>query len=107
MQCCRSIVGNLWMSYTKSAKVGSPCSKSNMLEHQKFNDLVFVRYNLRLHQRSNLRHQNYDPINLEIYEDHSHFILEESPPFLTVEEIEALRNDLANIFIQLLLDDND
>ncbi|KAE9621476.1 hypothetical protein Lalb_Chr01g0015191 [Lupinus albus] len=49
--------------------------------------------------RSHLRHQNYDPINLEIFEDHSHFILEESPPFLTVEEI--------NISIQPSLDDND
>ncbi|KAF1895993.1 hypothetical protein Lal_00046749 [Lupinus albus] len=82
-------------------------NKRNRLEHQKLNDLVFVRYNLRLQQRSHLRHQNYDPINLEIFEDHSHFILEESPPFLTVEEIEALRNDLANISIQPSLDDND
>ncbi|KAF1862930.1 hypothetical protein Lal_00009311 [Lupinus albus] len=82
-------------------------NKRNRLEHQKLNNLVFVRYNLRLQQRSHLRHQNYDPINLEIFEDHSHFILEESPPFLTVEEIEALRNDLANISIQPSLDDND
>ncbi|KAF1881551.1 hypothetical protein Lal_00021403 [Lupinus albus] len=82
-------------------------NKRNRLENQKLNDLVFVRYNLRLQQRSHLRHQNYDPINLEIFEDHSHFILEESPPFLTVEEIEALRNDLANISIQPSLDDND
>ncbi|KAF1894092.1 hypothetical protein Lal_00004011, partial [Lupinus albus] len=82
-------------------------NKRNRLEHQKFNDLVFVRYNLRLQQRSHLRHQNYDPINLEIFEDHSHFILEESPPFLTVEEIEALRNNLANISIQPSLNDND
>ncbi|KAF1871388.1 hypothetical protein Lal_00020181 [Lupinus albus] len=101
-----SMVGNLCMSYTKSVKVGSPRSKSNMLEHQKLNDLVFVRYNLRL-QQSHLRHQNYDSINLEIFEDHSHFILQESPPFLTVEEIEALRNDLANISIQPSLYDND
>ncbi|KAF1888959.1 hypothetical protein Lal_00036570 [Lupinus albus] len=75
-------------------------NKRNRLEHQKHNDIVFVRYNLRLQQRSHLRHQNYDPINLEIFEDHSHFILEESPPFLTIKEIEALRNDLANISIQ-------
>ncbi|KAF1894696.1 hypothetical protein Lal_00020988, partial [Lupinus albus] len=81
-------------------------NKRNRLEHKKLNDLVFVRYNLRLQQKSHLRHQNYDPINLEIFEDHSHFILEESPPFLTVEEIEALRNDLANISIQPSFDDN-
>ncbi|XP_019418493.1 PREDICTED: uncharacterized protein LOC109329267 [Lupinus angustifolius] len=82
-------------------------NKRNRLEHQKLNDLVFVRYNLRLQQRSHLRHQNYDPINLETFEDHSHFILEESPPFLTVEEIEALRNDLANISIQPSFDESD
>ncbi|KAF1897971.1 hypothetical protein Lal_00032733 [Lupinus albus] len=82
-------------------------NKRNRLELPKLNDLVFVRYNLMLQQRSHLRHQNYDPINLEIFEDHSHFILEESPPFLTVEEVEALRNDLANISIQPSLDDND
>jgi len=52
---------------------------------------------------SHLRHQNYDPINLETFEDHSQFILEESPPFLTIEEIEALRNDIANISIQPFL----
>ncbi|XP_019425097.1 PREDICTED: uncharacterized protein LOC109333975 [Lupinus angustifolius] len=80
-------------------------NKRNRLEHQKLNDLVFVRYNLRLQQRNHLRYQNYDPINLETFDDHSHFILEESPPFLTYEEIEALRNDLANISIQPSSDD--
>ncbi|KAK7259916.1 hypothetical protein RIF29_25531 [Crotalaria pallida] len=49
--------------------------------------------------------QNYDPINFETFEDHSHFILEESPPFLTSKEVEALRNDLAKISIQPSLDD--
>ncbi|KAF1898779.1 hypothetical protein Lal_00022724 [Lupinus albus] len=82
-------------------------NKRNRLEHQKLNDLIFVRYNLKIQQRNHLRHQIYDLINLEIFEDHSHFILEESPPFLIVEEIEALQNDLANISIQLSLDDND
>ncbi|KAF1898778.1 hypothetical protein Lal_00022723, partial [Lupinus albus] len=82
-------------------------NKRNRLEHQKLNDVVFVHYHLRLQQRSHLKHQNYDSINLEIFEDRSHFILEESPPFLTVEEIKALRNDLANISIQPSLDDND
>ncbi|XP_019418561.1 PREDICTED: uncharacterized protein LOC109329345 [Lupinus angustifolius] len=56
---------------------------------------------------SHLRLQNYDSINLETFEDHSHFILEESRQFLIVEEIEALRNDFANISIQPSLDDND
>ena len=55
--------------------------------------------------RNRLRQQNYDPINLEILDDHSNWMLEESPLFLTHEEVEALRNDLANMFIQSTLDD--
>ena len=38
-------------------------------------------------------------------DDHSNWVLEESPPFLTCEEVEALRNDLANMPIQSTLDD--
>ncbi|KAL2966198.1 hypothetical protein AAZX31_16G102700 [Glycine max] len=68
----------------------------NKLEHQKLNDLVYVRYNLRLLDKQ----QNYDPINLETLDDHSNWVLEESPLFLTCKEVEALRNDLANMFIQ-------
>ncbi|KAH1058386.1 hypothetical protein GYH30_002788 [Glycine max] len=79
----------------------------NRLEHQKLNDLVYVRYNLRIQQRNRLRQQNYDPINLETLDDHSNWMLEESPLFLTHEEVEALRNDLANMFIQSTLDDID
>uniref|UniRef100_A0A0R0KWA5 DUF659 domain-containing protein n=1 Tax=Glycine max TaxID=3847 RepID=A0A0R0KWA5_SOYBN len=79
----------------------------NRLEHKKLNDLVYVRYNLRIQQRNRLRQQNYDPINLEILDDHSNWMLEESPLFLTHEEVEALRNDLANMFIQSTLDDID
>ncbi|XP_072054988.1 uncharacterized protein [Arachis hypogaea] len=40
-------------------------------------------------------------------EDHSEWILEDSPPFLTLEEIDALRNDLANMSLQSPLDDLD
>ncbi|KAL5122327.1 hypothetical protein HKD37_02G003148 [Glycine soja] len=58
----------------------------NRLEHKKLNDLVYVRYNLRIQQRNRLRQQNYDPINLEILDDHSNWMLEESPLFLTHEE---------------------
>ncbi|GAU16471.1 hypothetical protein TSUD_167030 [Trifolium subterraneum] len=80
--------------------------KRNRLEHQKLNDLVFVRYNLRLQNR-NKKKQNYDPINFETLDDHSDWVLEDSPPFLTIEEVEALRNDLANMTIQPLSNDID
>ncbi|KAL9675981.1 hypothetical protein QQ045_004192 [Rhodiola kirilowii] len=74
-------------------------------EHQKLNDLVYVRYNLRLQQRKQLRHQNYDPINIETLDDHSDCVMEESPPYLTNEEVDALRNDLSSMTIQPVLDD--
>ncbi|KAH1162983.1 hypothetical protein GLYMA_01G137400v4 [Glycine max] len=73
--------------------------------HQKLNDLVYVRCNLRLQQRNRLRQQNHDPINLETLDDHSNWVLEESPLFLTHEEVETLRNDLANMSIQSTSDD--
>ncbi|KAL4382048.1 hypothetical protein AHAS_Ahas04G0194500 [Arachis hypogaea] len=81
--------------------------KRNRLEHQKLNDLVYVHYNLRLQQRNQMRNQVYDPICLDAFEDHSEWILEDSPPFLTLEEIDALRNDLANMSLQSPLDDLD
>ncbi|KAL2668018.1 hypothetical protein AAZX31_01G125500 [Glycine max] len=52
-----------------------------------------------------LRQQNHDPINLETLDDHSNWVLEESPLFLTHEEVETLRNDLANMSIQSTSDD--
>ncbi|KAL4315327.1 hypothetical protein AHAS_Ahas15G0174000 [Arachis hypogaea] len=81
--------------------------KRNRLEHQKLNDLVYVHYNLRLQKRNQMRNQVYDPICLDAFEDHSEWILEDSPPFLTPEEIDALRNDLANMSLQSPLDDLD
>ncbi|KAL4276705.1 hypothetical protein AHAS_Ahas20G0233900 [Arachis hypogaea] len=81
--------------------------KRNRLEHQKLNDLVYVHYNLRLQQRNQMRNQVYDPICLDAFEDHSEWILEDSPQFLTPEEIDALRNDLANMSLQSPLDDLD
>ncbi|XP_058732906.1 uncharacterized protein LOC131604488 [Vicia villosa] len=80
--------------------------KRNRLEHQKLNDLVFVRYNLRLQHRKT-RHGSYDPINIETIGDHSSWVLEDSPPLLTNEEVEALRNDLANMTIQPISSDID
>ncbi|KAL4321802.1 hypothetical protein AHAS_Ahas14G0146900 [Arachis hypogaea] len=81
--------------------------KRNRLEHQKLNDLVYVHYNLRLQQRNRMRKQSYDPICLDAFEDHSEWIMEDSPPFLTPEEVDALRNDLANMSLQSPLDDLD
>jgi hypothetical protein len=49
--------------------------------------------------------QNYDPINFETLGDHSDWVLEDSPPFLTIEEVEALRNDLASMTIQPISND--
>jgi hypothetical protein len=49
--------------------------------------------------------QNYDPINFETLGDHSDWVLEDSPPFLTIEEVEALRHDLTNMAIQPLSND--
>ncbi|XP_025669915.2 uncharacterized protein [Arachis hypogaea] len=81
--------------------------KRNRLEHQKLNDLVYVHYNLRLQQRNRMRKQSYDPICLDAFEDHSEWIMEDSQPFLTPEEVDALRNDLANMSLQSALDDLD
>jgi len=39
--------------------------KRNKLEHQRFNDIVYVHCNLRLRQRSKSSTRNYDPISLE------------------------------------------
>ena len=52
-----------------------------------------------------MRKQSYDPICLDAFEDHSEWIMEDSPPFLTPEEVDALRNDLVNMSLQSALDD--
>lgn len=74
------------------------------MEHKKLNDLVYVRYNLRLQNRKKGQ-QCYDPINLETLDDLVDWIMEDSPPFLTNEEVDALRKDLANMTIQSLSND--
>jgi hypothetical protein len=43
--------------------------------------------------------QNYDPINFETLGDRSDWVLEDSPPFLTIEEVEALPNYLGSMTI--------
>ncbi|KEH25807.1 transmembrane protein, putative [Medicago truncatula] len=45
--------------------------------------------------------QNYDLINFEtLEEDYEDWVLEDSPPFLTFEDLEALRKDLSTMTIQ-------
>ncbi|XP_061371496.1 uncharacterized protein LOC133314070 [Gastrolobium bilobum] len=87
-------------------------NRRNRLEHKRLNDLVYVRYNLRLQQRNQLKHQNYDPINLETMDDHStSWVFEESPPLLTDEEARYLRNNTIESIIdgidELNLDEDD
>lgn len=55
--------------------------------------------------RNRLRQQNYDPINFETLDDYSNWVSEESPRFLTIEEVESLRSDLASMTTQQVLDD--
>nr|XP_025611971.1 uncharacterized protein LOC112705352 [Arachis hypogaea] len=71
--------------------------KRNRLEHQKLIDLVYEPNEKAF----------YDPICLDAFEDHLEWIMEDSPPFLTPEEVNSLRNDLANMSLQLALDDLD
>ena len=40
------------------------------------------------------KQQSYDPINLETLNDNVDWIMEDSPPFLTNEEVDALRKPL-------------
>ncbi|KAI0493154.1 hypothetical protein KFK09_027430 [Dendrobium nobile] len=47
--------------------------RRNHLEHQRLNDLVFVRYNL------NLRHRNYDPLDYTSIEMVDFWVLDEEP----------------------------
>ena len=97
------------------------------MEHQRLNDLVYIRYNLRLHQkyekccklnkknilflqsvltskllncRISFRGKNYDPISFEDFVDNCKWILEDDPPLLTVDEIEEFRKQMAALKIQ-------
>ncbi|CAN6305466.1 unnamed protein product [Urochloa humidicola] len=75
--------------------------KRNRLEHQRLNDIVYVHSNLRLQQRSKLSTRNYDPIMLEeIANGNEAWILEDNPPRLNSEELEAFRTKLSELSIQ-------
>ncbi|XP_038713464.1 uncharacterized protein LOC120007338 [Tripterygium wilfordii] len=74
--------------------------KRNRLEHQRLNDLVYVHYNLRLQQRNYWKGRNYDPINFEDFTSYGSWILEEEPPLLTIDEVQAFRELDASSSIQ-------
>ncbi|KAL4345144.1 hypothetical protein AHAS_Ahas11G0249000 [Arachis hypogaea] len=73
-----------------SQEQASSAKKKKWLEHQKFNDIVFVNYNLRLQQKNQMRKQNYDPICLYAFDDHLNWILEDLSSFSTPEKVDAL-----------------
>ncbi|XP_049933903.1 uncharacterized protein LOC126410076 [Nymphaea colorata] len=68
--------------------------KSNRLEHKRLNDLVFVRYNMRLKQRelqktSARKHTSqFDPISLENFDDLEPWI-EEPATIFDAEDLEC------------------
>ncbi|XP_039803646.1 uncharacterized protein LOC120667686 [Panicum virgatum] len=75
--------------------------KRNRLEHQRLNDIVYVHCNLRLRQRCKLSTRNYDPIMFEgIATGNEAWIVEDNPPRLTSEGLEAFRTKLSDLNIQ-------
>ncbi|CAM8881132.1 unnamed protein product [Rhodiola kirilowii] len=78
--------------------------KCNRLVHQKLNARAYVRYNFRLHQRKQSMHKKYEPIKFETFDVHSNWVMEESTPYPTNEEVDDLLNDLASMTIQPISD---
>ncbi|KAL2993077.1 hypothetical protein AAZX31_10G087700 [Glycine max] len=68
--------------------------------HSKRKEIGWSIRNLMIY--SMFRQQNYDPINLETLDDHVDWVMEDSPLFLTNEEVDALGKVLANMTIQSL-----
>lgn len=66
--------------------------KRNRLEHQRFNDLVYIHYNLRLKNRHFNNMENYDPVDIESIDKTEFWIVEdeEEPPFLDFDELEQM-----------------
>ncbi|XLU53453.1 hypothetical protein S245_048101, partial [Arachis hypogaea] len=65
---------------------------------------IFEHIHTKKRNRNLMKKQSYDPICLDAFDDHSDWILEDSRPFLTPKEVDALRNDLVNMSIQPTLD---
>ena len=53
-----------------------------------------------MNYRISSRGRNYDPINFEDFVDNGNWVLEDDPPFLTVDEIEEFRKQMAGLKIQ-------
>ncbi|XP_065871368.1 uncharacterized protein [Euphorbia lathyris] len=51
--------------------------KRNKLEHQRLNDLVYVHYNLRLRNRSNIGKKMFDPVDYESIDETEFWIVED------------------------------
>ncbi|KAI0524227.1 hypothetical protein KFK09_003591 [Dendrobium nobile] len=63
--------------------------RRNYLEHQRLNDLVYVRYNLNLKNRFQLKKRHYDPLNYTCVEMVDFWILEdEATPELDLQDLE-------------------
>ncbi|XP_028554503.1 uncharacterized protein LOC114580604 [Dendrobium catenatum] len=63
--------------------------RQNYLEHQGLNDLVYVRYNLNLKNRFQLKKRHYDPLDYTCVEMVDFWILEdETTPELDLQDLE-------------------
>ncbi|RDX85225.1 hypothetical protein CR513_33619, partial [Mucuna pruriens] len=84
-----SRMGILWMWSTKFAKVGCPCFEPHCSASSCEQDWSLVEH-IHLKKRNRLEHHKLNDI----------VFVQESPPFLTNEELDASHNDLANMTIQ-------
>ncbi|KAH1221935.1 hypothetical protein GmHk_12G035237 [Glycine max] len=86
----QDIEENLDNDVTNSSNESQTCSASGYERNWSIFEHIHSK------RRNRLEHQKLDDL-----------VLEESPPFLTREEVEALCNNLANMSIQSTLDDID
>ncbi|PKU67583.1 hypothetical protein MA16_Dca018886 [Dendrobium catenatum] len=66
--------------------------RRNHLEHQRLNDLVFVRYNLNLRNRFQTKKRNYDPLDYTSIEMVDFWVLDEEPVSELI--LENLENEI-------------
>ncbi|KAK8938660.1 hypothetical protein KSP39_PZI011656 [Platanthera zijinensis] len=64
-------------------------TRRNHLEHQRLNDLVYVRYNLNMRDRTYFKKRSYDPLDYTSIDSLDFWVVEEEPtPELHYNEIE-------------------
>ncbi|KAK8952239.1 hypothetical protein KSP39_PZI004582 [Platanthera zijinensis] len=64
-------------------------TRRNHLEHQRLNDLVYVRYNLNMRDRTYFKKRSYDPLDYTSIDSVDFWVVEEEPtPELNYNEIE-------------------